>query len=474
MHEEMILEKGETFPSDKELSRIKKQQQWDDMFTGVFNNITRIITTTKGTAEAQKVDPLVPLPAVVSEINGDLLFGEFPLFMFGEEGDALTEQVLEWEKKRKTFMTDILGGATSLSALGTIFWVMFKMGDKVFYKFEKPMQVIWDEDILGLTKVWLFKELERDKNNKWVRYELQEHKFDYDEEEKSPYLDDKRKGTIQDIVIKVNVADREIKEVINGEVKESGFNFLPIIKIDNLQMLNKKNGKSDYQGKEQLFAEIDNRVDEINHILQEHSEPWTFVPPGVLDNKGNFNRSQGKMIEKAASSNTNNAVDILTWDGQLQASFDSIKMMIQLVLFTSRISNPIAGFFFDNSGGQVDSGRALKWKSINTNSMITRKRKNWDEAFQTFFTYLFEMDDEFKKTEDFNLRVKWQDGLPLDVDAVVDNVIKQVGAKVLSKKTGIQQINEVSPEKAQTELDQINAELQTETTTRSTAFRQEI
>jgi hypothetical protein len=239
-------------------------------------------------------------------------------------------------------------------------------------------------------------------------------------------------------------------------------------------MLNKKNGKSDYQGKEQLFAEIDNRVDEINHILQEHSEPWTFVPPGVLDNKGNFNRSQGKMIEKAAGTNTNNTVDVMTWDGQLEASFNSIKMMIQLVLFTSRISNPIAGFFFDNSGGQVESGRALKWKSINTNSMITRKRKNWNEAFQTFFTYLFEMDDEFKKTEDFNLRVKWQDGLPLDVDAVVDNVIKQVGAKVLSKKTGIQQINEVSPEKAQTELDQINAEQQQEVTTRSTAFRQEI
>lgn len=472
-----ILKKGERFPSEPEDKRIKQQLIWDDMYNNVHHNIRKIIVGERGASE-KKIDPIVPLASLISDINGDLLFGEFPNITFGENNESFTDTVHERLKQWRTYMSDVLSAASYNSALGTMFWYLFKMNDKVFYKFIKPVNTIWDEDIIGLTYVMFFFEYDRDPNNRWIKFKTQEHYYDYDDSEyESPLLDDKRKHIVAESIITVRLDDtRKIVKIEDEKTEESGLSFIPIIKVENIKNLNAKNGKSDYQGKEQMLAEVDNRIDEINHVLTEHAEPWTLLPPGVLNEDGNFNRSNGKMIEKAQSGGqgTNN-VDVVQWDGQLESSFNAIKMLIQLILFSSRISNPIAGFFFDNTGGQVESGRALKWRSINTTSMITKKRNTWNEAFNQFFTMWFNMDDQFKDVPDeIDMNVFWKDGLPLDEEAVVENVIKQVRANVLSQQTAIQKINEVDPDEAQKELDTINDELDTSANRTAGTFRTEV
>jgi hypothetical protein len=325
-----------------------------------------------------------------------------------------------------------------------------------------------------------FSEIDRDVNDRWVKYKIQEHYYKYkDGEFESPLLDKDRKHIVSEVEITVeNTQNRKVKKLdVIQEPTESGLDFIPVIKVENIKNLNAKNGKSDYQGKEQMFAEVDNRVDEINHILAEHAEPWTFVPPGVLNEDGDFTRSRGKMIEKASSGQQGaNSVDIMEWDGKLESSFNSIKMLIQLILFTSRISNPIAGFFFDQTGGQAESGRALKWRSVNTTSMITKKRLSWNEAFQQFFNMIFKMDSNLNQFEGkkYDLNIQWQDGLPLDDEAIVKNVIAQVQNGLLSQLTGIQKINEVDKETAEKELDTINKEADTKANRTAGTFRVEV
>jgi hypothetical protein len=431
-----------------------------------------------GQATAKKVDPLVPLPAVISEISSDLLFGEFPVLKMENEAD---QAVLDdYIMNNPQFGTDIQEASTMTTATGMLFWYLFIMDGQTFYKFIKPQNMLWEEDILGITKVQIFKEKSRSDNGKSAVYKVLELTFDYNESKfKSPYTDENRKYVTREYEIRVENPNgsgkdaRVIKEVklINEQITD--FDFIPVIKIDNIKVLGSKIGKSDYQGKEQMFAELDNRVDQINHVLQEHSEPWTLIPPGVLNKNGNFNKSNGKMIEKMGGQGQD-SVDIMSWDASLKDAFTQIETLIQLILFTSRISNPIAGFFTERTGSQVESGRALKWKSISTFSMIDRKRKYWNEAFRKYFKYLNAMDDNFNLSDDFKLEVLWKDGLPLDREAIVGQVVKEVNAGLKSKLSGIQQINEVTEDTAQKELDTITAEKQTQANIEASKFRVEV
>jgi hypothetical protein len=471
MAKENIIEKGKQFPPQSEMGRISKQIQWDKMYLGehVFNKIT----TSDGTQK--DIDPTVPLPQVISDISADLLFGERPLFLMDNPSNQ--EKIDEWLEDNKEYFTDLLEGANGTSSMGMLFWYLFKMDGKIFYKYIKPQNVIWEKDVLGITKAWIYKLTEVADNKKSAIYHVLELSFKYDEEQyKSPLSDENRRFVTRDLTIKVEIPNgtgtgsRKITDIKENEIVKTEWDFMPLIEIDNQRQLGYDIGRSDYQGKEQLFAEIDNRVDQNNYVLEEHADPWLFVPPGVLNNKGKFDKSQGKMVEKMSAGQGDNSVDIISWDANLSNSFKQIEMQIQLVLFTARISNSIAGFFFDRSGGQAESGRAIKQKSVNTNSMIERKRKYWGEGIQKFFEYYNIMSDDLELDEGFKMTIKWQDGLPLDKNEIVEGAVKEVNTKLKSRLTAIQEINEVDKEQAEKEQAQIQEEQQAQATIESSKF----
>jgi hypothetical protein len=461
----MALEVGDVFPTEQERIRIKLQTQWEQMFHGLYH-YRKIIDNSGRVTE---VDPLTPIPAVISEITGDLLFGEFPELDF--QNDQTNNLFKELLMNNKAMGTDLLEAATYNSFLGSIFWHNFLVEGKPYYKFIKSNKVIWEQDLWGLTNVKFFKEIEVKKNGKIIVYHIQEHDFVYDESKVSPYIDEARKYRIQNYDVEVDVIhDYKVKAVTGLKEEITDWDFIPLIKIDNLRMMGEKLGKSDYQGKEQLFAEIDNRVDQINYVLQEHAEPWIVMPPGVLNEKGHFNKSNGKMIERMGG-DTNNDIGITSWEAQLESAFKQIETMIWLVFFTGRISAPIAGL---DKGGQVESGRALKWKSINTNSMIARKRKYWNEAFRRFFEIRKAIDSDFKKAEIDDLVIRWQDGLPLDDTEVAEVATQLVTSGIMSEMTAIQRTQEVDKDGATAELSQIRKEQQDKATIKSTQFRGEV
>ena len=446
-----MLEKGQIFPSDIDESRIRLQNKWEQMYHSeyVYNRVIDPITK-----KSIKVDPLVPLPAVISEISSDLLFGEFPILEY--ENEQANELLQKWLDEHKQFETDLLEASAYTSALGTIFLIKYVFGDRVFYEFVSGNKCVWEEDMLGLVKFIMFKEDEVNVKQKWVIYKVHEHYYKYDEKKRSPYLDENRTHVVEDYYIKVNSITRKIMDVYDKEEVNTGLKNIPVVKVDNIRVMNSLIGKSDYQGKEQLFAEVDNRIDQINYVLQEHAEPWVGMPPGLLDNKGRFNRAYGKMFEKSVSAGDSD-ISIAQWNAQLEAAFQSIDTMIRMIFFSSRISPPISGM---DQGGNVESGRALKWRSINTFAMINRKRKYWDEVLKRFFMFEGEMNREYEKFRDANLIITWQDGLPMDETEIVENVVKRVNAGLMSHLEAIKEMNEVDDDMAQKELDQINSEKQ--------------
>jgi len=465
-----MIEVGKKFPSDSELLRIGEQNKWEKMFHGthVYNKII------DSTGIKRPVDPLVPVPASISEITSDLLFGEFPKFDFGD--DTAQGIFEEWFRVNPQITTDLLEAATYASPLGTIFWNIWKYEDVVYYDFLKSNKMIWEEDRFGLTNVKIFEVNEElmekmGKQNKVIIYHIQEHYFGYDESKRSPYMDDNRVYIFDEYDIKVTTDNmRKVKDIFNLESHAFEEKFLPLIKIDNLRQMGIKIGKSDYQGKEQMFAEVDNRIDQINYVLQEHAEPWIGMPQGVQNPSGVFNRALGKMYEKAPG-NADDSVSIANWNAQLESAFKAIETQLFLIFFTSRISAPISGL---DKGGNVESGRALKWKSINTMSMINRKRKYWEEAIKKFFWVLVQTDKNWKNVDLDSLTIHWQDGLPMDSKEIAESVTMLVQNGLMSKLRGTEITQELPDDKAQEEQDQINSEKQASATINSSQFRVEV
>jgi hypothetical protein len=445
-----MIVKGESFLTTKEAERIKSQGDFLKMYMSEY------VWQAQYTNDRKKidVDPLVPIPALISEINSDLIFGEKPrLVLPASMQGTLTDFFKERAWTGFDIMTDLLEASAYVSALGMCFINLWKDDDdEIYWNFYLPNQCLWAYDkhrnITEFSRFICTGHIEGTGNAKYdiQHYEMKEGKCYYEEYK-----------------IQVDINGKVVEKNEMVEVN-TGLAFIPVIPVFNLRQTSAsfgddEVGKSDYEGKQQLFAELDNRIDQINNILQEHSDPWVALPAGVLDQNGQFRRSQGKMYEKAGagvSSDSDNSVDFHTWDASMQAQFQHIEVILKMIFETSRISKPISGF--DNSGTATDSGRALKWQSVSTIAMINRKRVYWDAAIKRMVYYLTQMQGSLSKVDAKQMEIEWPDGLPIDETEVIQNVVAQINAGILSRLTGIQQVQEVDPAAAQVELDQVTKE----------------
>lgn len=439
----MPLEKGESFPPKDEAGRIKLQAEYRKIYLSehVWNKVIN------NDGIALPVDPLVPIAATISEISSDLLYGEFPTFDFGESQEAYDSFLKERSGDGRDIRIDLMEASVMSSAQGMLFWNLFKKENEVWWNFRGPENTLWETDFKGeLTNIKYFDLLEEAENKKI--YAVQE----YDK------IDDK--VIFIDYIIVVNKANNKIDSITVQSAENIGLNFIPSVPIYNLKVLNSPIGKSDYEGKQQIFAEIDNRVDQINNVLQEHSDPWVGLPAGVLDQHGTFFKKQGKMFEKsAAASNVDNTVDHFTWDASLEAAFKQIENLIRLAYSTSRIATALSPFADFSSSGGVESGRSLKWRSVTTIAMINRKQVYQTSAIKRFFNYLAIMQPTLKEGSAKDMRIEWRDGLPTDDEELVSQTVKKVSSGLLSKLKGSEDVNEWDESEALKDQEQISKEL---------------
>lgn len=446
----MFWKTGDQFFSGYDKARLDQQTKWDQMLDGEYVYILNV-GDKNGKLEGKTVDPLVPVAGVISEISADLIFGEFPKISWGNDG---TDKKI-FEAVGRNFKTDILEAATNVSAVGTLLCYLWKTEDQVHYKFLSVRNTLYTLDPLtGKIKEVRMFEVKVRTENKTI-YGVQEHFIDFDGKYKVQYYD-----------IEVDKMGEVTKITATQDETVTNFDFLPFVKIDNMRRLNGTLGISDYKGKEQLFANIDDRIDQINYVLTEHADPWIGLPPGVLDANGKFNRKQGKMFEKT-STGTNDEITVTAWDARLDSAFEAIDKMIEMVLFTARISPAFAGYA---KGGYAESGRALKWRMVSTLSMVARKRVYWEEFLKEFFDVFFKLSGQFGKLDAYALSIEWQDGLPLDDSEVLENVIKAVNGKIMSRLTGTERCMEINKKDAEIEQARIQFEAQQDANVESSRF----
>jgi len=437
-----LLSKGDIFPTAEDKQRIKIQTKHEALLLNTHVSNYKFRANSQGRIEKVAIDPLIPIPQTISDISADLLLGEFPGIVLP---DATQDTFNDWAADRGLGV-DALEGATYVSAIGTIFARLFKVDNEVWYKLTPGNKVIWDEKLNKLDNVKFVESVKKAKNGTNLIYEIQEWGISTGQ------------LVIEHYSVKTRISDNEVIDTVTIDPDEKpGIDFLPIAKWLNVGVMDAVSGRSDYEGKEQLFAEIDNRIDQTNEVLQENAEPWKAVPVGVLNPNGQFNRAsyQAKMFEKSSGGQSDNAVDIMTWDASLNANFTQIETMVDMTFFTARLSNSLTG---REKGGVSESGRALKWKSVSTIAMMNRKKRYATEFLKKFINYWSRL--EGKEIDKKEVKIIWQDGLPIDQTEETETIIAQVNAGLMSKDTAVQKLQELSTEEAEAEINKIQVDLQ--------------
>jgi hypothetical protein len=426
-----------------ELDRIKTQSTYEEIY--LSTHIWNKMVTQDG--NRKDIDPLVPIASTISEISSDLIYGEFPYFNF--QDDTSQSAVSAFFKQRAKIGHDIkielLEQATYNSAIGMIWWYLFVQDGQVYWRFKKPQHSTWVNGYFGIEEIKFYDLV--DETDKAKVYDIEE------------FVNDNGVIRLTYYTVTVDRASMVVKKIeTTDESVIENIDVIPVIPIYNQKYMGEALGKSDYEGKQQIFAEIDNRIDQINSILQDHSDPWLFVPAGVLDQYGNLQRSQGKVVEKSiASSNTDNSVEFGTWDASMAAQFQQIEWLIRLAYGTSRIAGPLTPFP-DFNGGNAESGRALKHRSVTTVAMIERKRVYQEQAIKKFFELAKMLDKDLKNINTENLMIEWSDGLPTDEQELTELTLSKVRDGIVSKLDANQRLEGNTLEQAQAEMDQVKKE----------------
>ena len=247
-----------------------------------------------------------------------------------------------------------------------------------------------------------------------------------------------------------------------GEVYEeyTGINMPLVIHVPNIAT-DSWEGQDDLSEHKSLFDEINNRLSQIAAILDMHSNPAMAIPAGVMevDDLGNpiFNVSKEKVFEIQG---TNEILpQYITWNGQLQEAYSELDRLIDNLLMAAEI--PPVAIGRKDSGTSGNTGLAIKTRMIPLLSKVNRKRQYYDKALKQVYMVAQQLDNVTGDGKYIPVVpiLQFKDGLPVDDMAEANIAAIRTGSKpTMSQKTAIMQLNNMTEEQADAEIERITQE----------------
>lgn len=234
-----------------------------------------------------------------------------------------------------------------------------------------------------------------------------------------------------------------------------------VVHIPNLSISDSWEGIDDLTELHPLLDEINNRLSQISDILDKHSNPAMAVPSGLLDvdEDGNaqFRVAQDKVFEVMGKDDV--VPQYITWNGQLVEAFKELDKLVDMVLTIAEI--PAVALGKGDSGTSGSSGLAIKWRMNSLLAKVNRKKQYYSKGLKQVF-YIAQKLEEVLEIADYEITIPvlhFQDGLPKDeMEQANIMSIRTGGAKTLSQKSAIMQLNNFTEEQADAEISRIKEE----------------
>lgn len=403
---------------------------------------------------------------LISKIAADMLFGEIPYFVAGEEGSEEQESLIEIVKKNYlhtiNYEMALSGSWRGESIYKVRFGSLFVKG-----KGEIPSSIIepadpktffpvLDEDNVRSLRGADFAWIKRHKGKKYLRVERHSPGLIQNE----LYLLDG-----EAIISRVPLHSIEdYKEVPDSE--ETGFPGMLFQFVPNMRTDDEFWGISDYDGMEGIFDELNNRVSRISRVLDKHESPKLILPPGILQedpyNPGRWYVEKEDLEaievnpEALGNGQANDLPRYLTWDAQLEAAFKQIDKILELGMMMSETNMDAFGL---GKSGMAESGRALKFRLLRTISKINRKKLYFDQALKNILytaQFLESIHAGGPSPEELEYRIEWQDGLPNDnYEMAQIESLRAGGSPLTSIESSIRRLDGLRGEGLEKELERI-------------------
>ncbi len=442
-----FLMQGQAWPPPTEAERLERYAQNRLLFEGkhelVYKDWIRLLREDQQAI----LEIVLNWHKRMTLLFADLLLGEPPRITAGDK-DSQEQQTVERIIDDNGLFNVAYEVALDVSRYGTgIFKVRYDgraiiegQQPAIWFPVVKPDNI---KEIQAHVLAWAYEEdtQERGKTvtKKYLQTEIHE------------------KGRI--ITAKYPIENNIIGPAIEQEETETGVDEFLVVPVNNILTTDRITGLDDYIDLDSIIQELEVRIAQISRILDKHADPNMYGPETALEHDpatGQWGyRGGGKYFPVGPDENPPGYV---TWDGQLEASFKQIDLLMEQLYILSETS---AAAFGQLKAGLAESGTALRRLMMAPLAKVNRIRMRFDPALKEVLW----LASRLEKAQGMagavvleNIHIDWKDGLPDDDVELTQNEVQRYTAGLTSLESSLRRLYGLEGQSLQEEIDRIRDE----------------
>jgi SPP1 family phage portal protein len=445
-----FLDKGKKWPPEdrderERLERYENNKQifeskHYDVYREQFARIQRVIGNLE---DIISYETILNYQKKVSIKTADFLFGEVPQIRCGDENSPQQKTVSQIIETSDLFNKSYEVGL-DVSMLGTGVYYVYK--DKENQGMVDVIQpAIWfpvvSEDNLKKT---LYHVLAWTINNEYLKAQIHS-KGSY--EERFYSIESGKSGIT-------------IANLLSSQIIETGLNDFAVIPVHNILTSYRVYGMDDYDEIDTIISNLCVRCSQVDKILDEHADPKMTGPISavVVDPQTKEARlPRGRYF--ATYEPNDPEIKYLTWEGQLEANFKHMEVLVNHLYVISEMGAVIFGDIKDKTG-QAVSGTALRIRMLSVLAKVNRIKMHFDPGMKKAIKLCSQLGGKniVNLTEE-RIDITWQDGLPSDPveEANLMNT-RTAGKATISQRTAVKTMGNLSEEATEAEMALIEEE----------------
>jgi len=230
-----------------------------------------------------------------------------------------------------------------------------------------------------------------------------------------------------------------------------------VVQVPGLRTSDQLHGLDDYGDIISIVQEMSARVAQISRILDKHADPSMYGS----DENVKVDPKTGETQVDAAGGRYYTVREgqqppgYVTWDGQLDAAFRELEVLLEYFYLTSE-TTPAA--FGQLKAGLAESGSALNRLLLAPLAKTNRIRLRMDPRIRIAIQTAADLERMNGRgtPEIKGLTINWNDGLPDDIREQVQLETWRVGSGISSRYKAIQRLDGGDDESIQDEIDRID------------------
>lgn len=448
-----FLRAGQPWPPESEVERLKTYQANRNLFEGrhelVFKDWIRLLREDKRAS----LELVLNWHKRLSTLWGNLLLGEPPRISAGDKGSPEQTEVDNLINNNRLIKRGY-EVVLDVSRFGDGLIKVRHDGHRAIIEGQTPL--VWFpvvskdniKDIAAHVLAWTYEDIvgfsigSGSRKQQFLKAEIHE------------------KGKITTRIYKLLNNGQKIGDLAEKEsVQETGIDDFLVVQISNLITTDRATGIDDYSDLDGIIQELEIRIAQISRILDKHSDPNMYGPDSALEvdpltGQATF-RAGGKYFPLTPE---DNPPGYITWDGQLEASFKEIDILMEQLYILSETS-PAA--FGQLKSGLAESGSALRRLMMAPLSKVGRIRMEFDPAIKKALQLAAALEvaqGTRGAVKLKNIHIDWFDGLPQDDTEQTQIEVQRKSAGLSSLESSLRRLDGLEGEALQEEIDRINKE----------------